>query len=103
MSIPKNITDELANLQAQVAAATPLRNASFATVKAMQLNAVQLLSDIQTALEASNVLDTWNAPVDPITIVSGFQSMVIAGNDQSNLSLMRGFVGRATSNLDQLV
>jgi hypothetical protein len=103
MTIPANITSELQNLQDQVAAATPLNNASFATIKAMQLNALNLVNDIQTALTASSLLDTWMPPTDPVALVSGFNTVVVAGNDQNNLSLMRGVVGRATSNLDQLV
>lgn len=115
MSIPSNISTELANLQAQVTAATPLNNAPFATIKAMQLNAANLVNDIQTALTtttlipnivlttSSLLLDAWAAPVDPISMINGFGSVVVAGDDQSDLSLMRGVVGRAASNLDQLV
>jgi hypothetical protein len=103
MSIPSNIMEELANLQAQVQAATPLNNAPFPTIRAMQLNAGQLVSDIQTALTATSVLDTWTAPSDPVSIVAGFNSVVTAGDDQSDLSLMRGVVGRVASNLDEFV
>lgn len=102
MSIPGNITAELANLQSQVAAATPLANAPFSTIKALQLNAGNLVNDIQTALTVPNKLDTWVPPVDPISMVNGFDAVVTAAQDQSNLSLMRGVVGRAASNLDQL-
>jgi hypothetical protein len=103
MTIPSNITTELANLQAQVVAATPLNNASFATIKAMQLNAGNLVSDIQKALITTSTLDTWVAPVDPTSMISGFQGVVIAGQDQNKLSLLRGVAGRVASNLDQLV
>lgn len=102
MSIPSNITTELTDLEAQVQAASPLASASYATVKAMQLNAGNLVNDIQTALTATNVLDTWAAPIDPISIIAGFQTVATAGDDQSNLALMRGVVGRATANLEQL-
>lgn len=115
MTIPTNITTELANLQAQVKAATPLSNAPFATIKAMQLNAGNLVADIQSALTTTKLipnivlttdsvlLDTWVAPVDPVSMVTGFNAVVVAGNNQNDLSLKRGVVGRVASNLDQLV
>ena len=103
MTLLANIQTELATLQAQVTAATPLANAPFAAVKAMQLNAGNLVNDIQTALTTVSVLDTWVAPVDPISMVNGFNLEVTASIDQNNLSLMRGVVGRVASNLDQLV
>jgi hypothetical protein len=103
MSIPANITTELASLQAEVAAASPLANASRATKVALQLNAAQLVEDVQSALVApNNLLDTWAAPTDPIAIVTGIDQIVTASEDQSALALMRGVVGRAASNLDQL-
>jgi hypothetical protein len=103
MSIPANITSELTFLENQVTAAKPLANAPYATVKAMQLNAGNLVNDIQTALTATSTLDTWVAPIDAPTMVTGFDAIVTAAQDQSTLSLMRGVVGRAASNLDQLV
>lgn len=103
MSIPVNITTELTDLQAQVAAATPLDAAPFSTIKALQLNAGNLVADIQTALTASSTLDTWTAPIDAPSIISGFQLVVTAAEDQNTLSLMRGVVGRAASNLNELV
>jgi hypothetical protein len=115
MTIPANITTELASLQAQVAAATPLNNAPFTTIKALQLNAAQLVSDVQFALTTTTVianivlttdallLDTWTAPLDPASIVAGVNAMVTAADNQSDLSRKRGLVGRIASNLDQLV
>jgi hypothetical protein len=104
MSIPANILAELSNLQAQVTAATPLAQASRATVKAMQLNAAQLVSDVQSALIApGNTLDLWTAPTDPAAIAAGISGLLTASQDQSSLALMRGVVGRAAANLNQLV
>jgi len=102
MTIPANITTELKSLQAQVSAATPLANASLATIKAIQLNVGSLVNNIQTALMATSTLDTWVAPNDPVSLVNGFDAVVAVAQDQGNLSLMRGVVGRAASNLDQL-
>jgi hypothetical protein len=102
MAIPFNITTELSSLQAQVAIAAPLASAPFSTIKAIQLNAGNLVNDIQTALTGASALDTWTAPPDPISMATGFNSLVAAAEDQGNLSLMRGVAGRAASNLDQL-
>ncbi len=102
MSIPANITAEATALRAQVAANQPLANASSATKTAMQLNAGNLVADVQAALTAKTVLDTFTAPVDAASIITGFQAVVQAGEDSSDLSLMRGVVGRVASNLDQL-
>lgn len=103
MTISAGITSELMSLQAQVAAAEPLANATRAAVVALQLNAGQLVSDVQAALTApSNTLDTWIAPSDPSSIVSGFLNVASVAQDQDKLSLMRGLVGRVASNLDQI-
>jgi len=102
MTVPANIISEQAALQAQIAAANPLSRASSATVKALQLNAENLVSDIQAALTATGIIDTWSAPVDPQVIVAGINSLVEAAGDQASLSLMRGVTGRVLANLDQL-
>jgi len=103
VTIPVSISTELQALQVQVAAALPLEEAPFSTIKAIQLNAINLTADIQSALVASSTLDTWIAPVDAMSLISGYLGVVSAADDQQALSLMRGIVGRATSNLDQLV
>jgi len=103
MTIPVNVSSELRSLQDQLVAATPLSKASFPTIRALQLNAYQLVVDIQSAITQPNLLDTWTAPTDPVSMITGFQTVATAGNDQNTLSLMRGVVGRAASNLDQLV
>lgn len=101
--IPASITTALASLVAQVAAANPLVSAPRATILAIQLNAASLVSNIQSTLVApNNTLDTFVPPADPVAIIHGIWGLRHAADDQSNLSLMRGVVGRATSNLDQL-
>jgi hypothetical protein len=102
MTISASITTALTSLQAQVAAAQPLANASQATRTALKLNAGALVADIQAALVASSLLDTWTPSTDPAVIVAGVNSVVTAAQDENTLSLMRGVVGRAASNLDQL-
>jgi hypothetical protein len=115
MSISSKITTELLSLQAQVTAAVPLNNAPFATIKALQLNAGNLVNDVQSALTTTTLipnivlttdtvlLDTWIPPPDPISMVTGFNAVVVAGQNQNKLSLLRGVAGRVASNLDQLV
>ncbi|MBR0693683.1 hypothetical protein [Bradyrhizobium lablabi] len=102
MSIPANIATEIGSLQQQVAEAVPLAQASHATVTALQLNAGNLVNDIQSALTATSTLDTWVPPVDAPSMVIGFDAVVTAAEDQANLSLMRGVVGRVSANLNQL-
>lgn len=100
MTIPANISTELTSLQQRVAAATPLTAASHATITALQLNAGNLVNDIQTALTATNTLDTWMAPIDAPSMVLGFDGVVTAAEDQASLSLMRGVTGRVLANLE---
>jgi hypothetical protein len=103
MSVPTAITTELADLQAQVTAAQPLAQASQATVTAIKMNAATLVAAIDTAINAATgKLDTWAAPVDPLTIIAGIQAVAVNADDQADLTNMRGFVGRATSNLNQV-
>ena len=102
MSIPASITTALTSLESQVNAATPLANASQATRTALKLNAAALVANIQSTLTATSILDTWVAPTDPGLIIAGVLTLETAAEDESNLSLMRGVVGRAASNLDQL-
>ena len=115
MTIPIVISTALASLEAQVVAAQPLASASQATITALQLNSGNLLTSIQTALTTttlipniilttdSGLLDAWIAATDPLTIISGILNILTSAQNQSKLSLMRGVVGRATSNLDQII
>jgi hypothetical protein len=104
VTIPANITSELAALQQQTAAAQPLASASRPTITAIQLNAGQLLSDIDVALlAAAGSLDTWTPPTDPDAIVAGILGLLESADDQAGLCNMEGYVGRAAKNLDQLV
>ena len=103
MTISATITTELADLQAQLAAATPLTQAGHASVVAIKLNAGQLLNDVQSALIApANLLDTWTAPSDAPAMASGLLGVLDAAEDQSALALARGQIGRVVSNLNQV-
>lgn len=113
--IPAKIASDLASLEAQVQAAQPLANASQETITALQLNAGNLVASIQNALTTTKLipnvifitdnilLDTYTATIDPVTIVKDVVNILTSAQNQSQLSLMRGVVGRATSNLDQIV
>jgi hypothetical protein len=113
MSVPANIVTELQFLQAQVAAVGDLRTAEVATVTAMELNATNLLLDIDTALATAAGstrditgafinLDTWLPPIDVGLIVSDIQILLVCAQDQTTLSTMRGVVGRASVMLNNL-
>lgn len=104
MSIPSNISTELANLQKQLTAAGTLSNASAPTILALQLNCAQLLSDIDTALtNAAGKLDSFGDPTDPVDIINEFADIVESATDQSTLANLAGYVGRSNINLDQLL
>jgi len=98
-----NISTALLYLQSEVAAAVPLNTATSASIRQMQMDAANLLDSIQTTLTTPGVLDNWTAPTDAASIISGFLNVMSACDDQQRLALMRGIIGRATSNLDQLV
>jgi hypothetical protein len=103
MSLTPKIVTELNSLQAQVEAAQPLANAPHSTVVALQLNAINLLSDINTALAAAaGSLDGWVAPVDAPSIIKGILGIYQNAQDQRDLFLASAMVGRIVSNLEQL-
>lgn len=114
MSIPANIMTEIASLQAQTVANAPLSNASRANIIAMQLNAAQLVSDVDAAQSPlAGVLDSWtafqpvsitypNGTIDPQQIVNGVLRLLGNAQDENAIVLMRGLVGRVADNLDQL-
>lgn len=102
MTIPASIIAEETNLQTQVMAATPLNAASHASIKAMQLNADQLVTDVQTALTpTTSILDTYNSTDDVPATIASYLTIVQAAEDQTDLSLLRGISGRVALNLAQ--
>lgn len=102
MTIPTSITTALSSLETQVASATPLANAGNATITALQLNTANLVASIQSTLTLPSQLDSWTSTSDPAQMIVGVLDLSVVADDQANLSLMRGVVGRAASNLDQL-
>lgn len=103
MSIPQNIVDELSFLQTQIAQAGPLSQATRQVIVAAQLNAAQLVTDTEAAqYSLAGVLDTWTPPSDPVAIINGILGVDQNADDERDIVAMRGLVGRAASNLDQL-
>jgi hypothetical protein len=102
MAIDPAITASLQSLQLQVQAAEPLSQTDHATLTAIKLNAANLVNAIQAALVAPSLLDSWVAPADAPSIATGLLSVSTAADDARNLALMRGVVGRATSNINQV-
>jgi hypothetical protein len=102
MSISSSILNAFLSLQKQLVAAGPLLSASYPTRTALKLNAANLVASVQSALTSDTLLDTWTAPSDPPSMVAGVQTVISDAQDVSNLSVMRGVLGRVASNLDQL-
>lgn len=103
MTIPANIVTELQFLQSQVAKASPLSTASRATITALQLNAAKLVKDAEAAqYSLAGVLDTWIPPTDPVAIINGILGIDQNAQDEADITALRGLVGRAADNLDQL-
>jgi hypothetical protein len=100
--IPQAITDALASLETQAAAASPLQKASRATITALQLNAANLVTAVEAAQHSlAGELDTYAAKIDPVDIIQGVLSVFGSALDESNIAYLRGLTGRVASNLDQ--
>lgn len=105
MSIPQNIVNEFAFIQAQINLAVPLTAAPHAVVVALQLNANQLVLDCEQAQGTlAGQLDTyvWTPGDDPANITTAVQGLSASANDEANITLLRGLAGRMASNLNQL-
>jgi hypothetical protein len=94
----------LTALQTQTAAAAPLDSATFATLKAIQLNSQQLETDTTAALyAAAGALDTWVASRDSASIVAGFQAIVESAADEWRILDMLSVISRANLNVSLLL
>ena len=103
MTIPTSITTALTSLQTQVAAAAPLNAASRPTITALQLNAEALLKQVDAAqYSLAGALDTWTPSIDPADITTGVVGLLNSAVDERDIVQMRGIIGRAVSNLNQL-
>lgn len=102
--IPTAISNALNALSTNFGIADPLNSAGKAAVTSLQSQAENLVS----AIDASNtsMSPSIDGFVQPANIASlpgallGLQQSVI---DQSNLSQMRGFIGRVVYNLNQVI
>lgn len=103
MTIPASLQAEVIALNTAFLAADPLSQSPRAAITALQINAAQLVADIDTALTgASGALDTFSAPTDAPSIASGFSALLTASQNQSDLADLRGLAGRVASNLEQV-
>ena len=103
MAIPATIQAEIAAITAAFQAATPLKQAPRAAVTALQINAAQIVADVDSALAgAAGALDTFAAPLMPADIAAGVNALLTASQNQTDLADLRGLAGRVASNLDQV-
>lgn len=103
MSVPQKILGEVQFLSNQINSSQPLTSQPKSLVTAMQLNAANLVKDIDAAQgDAIGQLDTWVQPGDPFALISSLQGLGISATDQLSIFDTRSFVGRLASNLDQL-
>jgi hypothetical protein len=101
--IPASLQAAATFLQTQVAQNTPLTSAPQAQVTAMQLNADNLITAADLALlAAAGQLDTFTAPVGAIPIIQGVVALAQAAQNQRDIALFAGIVGRVALNLAQL-
>lgn len=104
MSIPQKIIDEITALQKQVLAAAPLSAASFAQLKAIQLNTQKLATDTTLAqTAAAGLLDTWIAPNNTAGIIAGFLARESEANDQWHLDDMLDVISRTLINVNIVI
>ena len=103
MAIPSALQAEIAALTAAFSAASPLPQAPRASITALQINAAQLVSDVDAALAgAAGALDTFSAPPLPDAMAAGLTALCAASQNQTDLADLRGLAGRVASNLDQI-
>ena len=95
MAIPATIQAEIAAITAAFQAATPLKQAPRAAVTALQINAAQIVADVDSALAgAAGALDTFAAPLMPADIAAGVSALLTASQNQTDLADLRGLAGR---------
>jgi hypothetical protein len=101
--IPAALQSAATFLQNQVTQNQPLTSAPAPQITAMQLNAANLVVNGDAALlAAAGALDTFTAPVGAIPIIQGVIGLAISAQNQSDLALFCGIVGRVNLNLAQL-
>lgn len=103
MTIPASIQAEIAAITTAFQAASPLKQAPRAAVRALQINAAQIVADVDISLAASaGALDAFSAPVMPDAIAAGVSALLTASQNQTDLADLRGLAGRVASNLNQV-
>ena len=103
MTIPASVTAAIASFVSATQSAAPLASQPRAILQAVQAQGAALLTTIDAAvLGASGQLDGPDPSGMPQVLVNELTALAVSAFDQSALADMRGFVGRAVANLDQL-
>lgn len=104
MTIPVAVTTQLAALQAAFVAASPIDTAATRSqILGLQFQATQLVAALDVALPAAaGALNTFVAPAMPHDMAAGVLGLLAATQDQIVLADLRGVMGRALSNLEQV-
>ena len=101
--IPSSINDALTLYVASMNAASPLAQASRLTVAALQKAGTTLVVQIDAAMTpAAGALDANDPAGFPGDLVTDLLGLASAAEDQSALADIRGLVGRALFNLNQV-
>lgn len=104
MTIPAAVATQLTALQAAFTAASPIdTTATRPQILGLQFRAVQLVNSLDAAIPAAaGALDTFTAPAMPQDMAAGVLGLLAATQAQVVLADMRGVIGRALSNLEQV-
>lgn len=101
--IPASITGAISALATSITAAAPLAAAPRTVLGAIQTEAGSLVASVDAAvLGAAGALDGPDPLGMPAVIVSELTALAVAAVDQSDLSTIRGYVGRVATNLNQV-
>ena len=105
MAIPVTITNQLADLQTAFDAASPIDTAATRSqILGLQFRAAQLVAACDATLPAAaGALDTATVPDMPTDMVKTVLALLQSAQDQTVLAEVRGLIGRAASNLDQVM
>jgi hypothetical protein len=102
MTIPASLAADLRTFQANVVAAAPLQGATPLQVAKLVAQAATVLSAVDAALQTSGTPLQAPAPSGhPVTAITAVRSLAAAALDQTALSDLRGYLGRAVFNLAQ--
>ena len=103
MTIPAALAADLAAFQSNVSAAAPLRYAPPLQIAALVAQGAALLSRVDAAIAGAGAALMAPEPSGhPTKMISDLRGVAQASLDQSALSDLRGYLGRAVFNLAQV-